>query len=155
MKSHPNKKAHAPRRIKAQPVRAALPPELLAKQLMQRFELAFMARDVEAVMACLGPGFEWRLPDGQCFIGRRQVRNALEQRFSASGGPRFSKSVFRYFGSTVVQTYRVQVPDANGKLQELRGMDVYKLRGGVLLRKDAYWKAKPLRAQPLKAKAGK
>ena len=54
MKSHPNKKAHAPRRIKAQPVRAALPPEMLAKQLMQRFELAFMARDVEAVMACLG-----------------------------------------------------------------------------------------------------
>lgn len=127
------------------PVAKPLPAEMQVKDLMQRFELAFTQRDVEGVMACLGPGFEWRLPDGLCVRGRRAVRKALTLRFGSSNGPRFSKSRFKYYGSTVVQTYRVEVPDGKGGWQQRQGCDVYKVRGGLLARKDAYWKAGPRR----------
>ena len=125
----------------------AIPPrasgEIAVKQLMQRFELAFTQRDVAGVMDCLGPGFEWRLPDGQHVRGRRCVRQTLTERFARRDGPRFSKSRFKYHGQTVIQTYEVALPDGQGGWHRRRGCDVYKVRGGLLVRKDAYWKSGP------------
>lgn len=146
MNVHPNPKRHAAQPIADKPATTALSPEMAAKQLMQRFELAFSTRDVDGVIACVAPGFEWRLPDGQVFAGRRDVRRVLQARFGMTDGPRFSKSRFRYYGNTVVQTYRVSVPDGNGGFVPLRGCDVYKIRRGLLVRKDAYWKRGPQRA---------
>lgn len=145
MKTLPNTRAHAPKSIAPKPAATPLSGEMAVKQLMQRFEVAFIERNVAAVMACLGPGFEWRLPDGQCVRGRRAVRKVLTERFARRDGPRFSKSVFKYHGSTVIQTYRVDVPDGNGGWQRRHGCDVYKVRDGLLARKDAYWKAGPRR----------
>lgn len=110
------------------------------KHLMKRFETAFMAKDVEAVMDCLAPRFEWHLPDGTKARGKKAMRAALEARLSAPGGPQFSQSKFRYLGDTVIQTYRVKFKDADGKTRETHGLDVYKISDGLIARKDAYWK---------------
>lgn len=110
------------------------------KDLMKRFEKAFMAKDVDAIMACLAPRFEWHMPDGGMSRGRAATRAALEARLNAPGGPQFSQSKFRYLGDTVIQTYRVKFKGADGKTRETRGLDVYKITNGLIARKDAYWK---------------
>ena len=141
MKTKKNPNAHAPKAIKAKrPSPAPVSSEVMVKQLMQRFELAFESRDIDGVLACVGPGFEWRMPDGQCVRGRRAFKKALTERFGRANGPRFSKSRFKYYGQTVIQTYRVALPDGKGGWLERRGCDVYKVRGGQLVRKDAFWK---------------
>jgi ketosteroid isomerase-like protein len=110
------------------------------KALMKRFETAFMSKDVDAVMECLAPRFEWHLPDGTQVRGLKAVRAALEARLNAPGGPRFSHSKFAYYGDTVIQTYRVSFKGADGKPRQTRGLDVYKTVNGLIARKDAYWK---------------
>ena len=114
--------------------------EAEVKDLMKRFETAFMAKDVDAIMDCLAPRFEWHLPDGTEARGRKATRAALQARLSAPGGPQFSQSKFRYLGNTVIQTYRVKFKGADGKARETRGLDVYKITNGLIARKDAYWK---------------
>ena len=110
------------------------------RSLMQRFASAFMAGDVDAVILCLSPQFEWHLPDGTVFKGRKGIRNAFEQRLQSASAPEFSNVTFRYHGDTVIQTYDVRIKNANGKVRCTRGLDVYRISNGLISRKDAYWK---------------
>ncbi len=110
------------------------------EKLMKRFERAFISKDVDAVMTCLAPRFEWHLPDGTVVRGLKAVRTALENRLGASSGPRFTHSKFTYFGDTVMQTYRVSYKGPDGKARQTRGLDVYRIANGRIARKDAYWK---------------
>ena len=110
------------------------------KRLMKRFEAAFMSKDVDAVMTCLAPRFEWHLPDGTVVRGVKAARAALAARFNAPNGPRFSHSKFSHFGDTVIQTYRVSFSGADGKNRQTRGLDVYTIANGLIARKDAFWK---------------
>ena len=110
------------------------------RPLMQRFAAAFTAGDVDAVMLCLAPKFEWHLPDGKVFKDRKAVRSALDQRLNSASGPQFSNVTFRYHGDTVIQTYDVRVKGAGSKMRHTRGLDVYRISNGLIARKDAYWK---------------
>lgn len=110
------------------------------RALMQRFAKAFGTGDIDGVLACVSPRFEWRLPDGQTAKGKPAVRAVLEARIGAKSGPRFRNSKFRYLGDTVIQTYDVSIKDARGKIKKTNGLDVYKLSNGLILKKDAYWK---------------
>lgn len=112
------------------------------RSLMQRFAAAFTAGDVDAVVACLAPQFEWHLPDGTVCKGRNAVRAALEQRLNAPSAPEFTNIAFRYHGDTVIQTYDVAVKGTGRTRRRTRGLDVYRIsKGGLIARKDAYWKA--------------
>ena len=111
------------------------------RSLMQRFATAFMAGDVDAVMLCLAPQFEWHLPDGKVFKGRKAVRSALGRRLNSASGPQFSNVTFRYHGDTVIQTYDVTIKGAGKKVRHTRGLDIYRISNGLIARKDAYWKS--------------
>ena len=111
------------------------------RSLMQRFAAAFTAGDVEKVVSCLAPQFEWHLPDGRVYKGRKAVRSALEQRLNAESAPEFTNIVFRYHGDTVIQTYDVAVKGKGNALRYTRGLDVYRISKGLIARKDAYWKS--------------
>ena len=111
------------------------------RSLMLRFAAAFTAGDVDAVVACLAPQFEWHLPDGRIFKGRQAARAALEQRLNAASAPEFSNIAFRYYGDTVIQTYDVAVKVADNSARNTRGLDVYRISKVLIARKDAYWKA--------------
>ncbi len=99
-----------------------------------------MTQDTAAIAECLAPSFEWRLPNGEIVYGRENALAAMERRFAMENGPRFSRSVWRFKGRTVIQTYRVEYMGADGAWRRSRGMDLYKIRGGLIARKDAYWK---------------
>lgn len=122
---------------------APLSGELAAKALLHRFEVAFQQRDLAAVAACLSPAFEWRPPTGESLVGKEAALAEMARRFGQAGGPEFRKSRFRFHGRTVVQTYRVRYVGADGVRREARGLDVYRIRNGLIARKDAYWKGVP------------
>ena len=114
--------------------------ELAAKILFHEFEVAFQRQDLEAVSKCLSPAFEWRPPTGERFLGKEAALAEMERRFRLPAGPEFSKSRFRFHGHTVIQTYRVKYTGSDGIRRKTRGLDVYRILGGLIARKDAYWK---------------
>lgn len=108
--------------------------------LMHRFEAAYAAANAEAIVACFAPEVVWTLPDGRVLQGRAACLAFLKERFANPLGPTFSDSQLQVLGQTVVQTYRVSVPLPGGQTLAREGTDVYQIRGGLIVRKDAYWK---------------
>lgn len=114
--------------------------ELEYKKLFTRFEEAFMTRNMRLMQTCLSPAFVWHLPNGQSAYGRDAAMAEMRKRFAMPDGPRFSDSVFRFKGNTVIQTYNVEYRGADGAWRQSNGMDLYEIADGLIVSKDAYWK---------------
>lgn len=108
--------------------------------LMQRFEAGYAAGNAQAIVACFAPDMVWTLPDGRVLQGRPACLTFLQERFASPMGPKFSDSHMQVLGQTVVQSYKVSVPLPNGDSVLRDGTDVYQIRDGLIVRKDAYWK---------------
>lgn len=117
--------------------------EIGYKKLFTRFEEAFETRDLVAIRACLSPAFQWHMPNGRNVYGREEALAEMERRFAMPDGPRFSASVWRFKGTTVIQTYEVEYLGHDGRWRQSRGMDLYEIGDGLIVRKDAYWKMIP------------
>ena len=118
-------------------------PELAYRKLMAKFEEGFITQNLQMIGECLLPSFEWRMPNGEVAHGREIALAAMEERFAMPNAPRFSRSVWRFQGRTVIQTYHVDYPGPDGRWRESRGMDLYEIRDGLIACKDAYWKMIP------------
>ena len=138
-----NKAFQKPEKIKRVDIVADTNDEMTYKKLITRFEEAFITRNIEAIDKCLSPVFEWRLPNGEVVYGKNEALDEMDRRFAMPNGPKFSRSVWRFKGRTVIQTYRVKFMGPDGKWRKSRGMDLYKIRNGLITRKDAYWKMIP------------
>ena len=143
MKIVRNRSGQRVEEIRQDPAPLETIPELAHRKLMARFEEAFLTQDMALMAECLLPSFEWRLPNGEVVYGRDEAIAAMERRFAMPNGPKFSRSVWRFRGRTVSKTYRVSYLGPDGKWRKSRGMDLYKIRDGLLARKDAYWKMIP------------
>ena len=117
--------------------------DLVNRKLIAKFEEGFTRQDLQIIGECLLPSFEWRMPNGEVAYGRENALAAMERRFGMPNAPRFSRSVWRFRGRTVIQTYRVEYLGPDGRWRKSRGMDLYKIRDGLIARKDAYWKMIP------------
>lgn len=117
--------------------------EIAFKKLFTRFEEAFVTRDMAALADCLSPAFTWKLPNGQVVYGRKAALDEMERRFAMPNGPRFSGSVWRFRGETVLQSYDVEYLGPDGRWRQSRGFDLYEIGGGLITLKDAYWKMIP------------
>jgi len=138
-----NRSHQRPQKIKNTPIEVLPSDEMIYKRLFSKFEEAFLGRDMRMLAECLSPAFEWRLPNGEVIYGKKQALDEMERRFALPNGPKFSRSVWRFRGKTVIQTYRVKYLGPDGKWRKSRGMDLYKIRLGLISRKDAYWKMIP------------
>lgn len=111
------------------------------EKLFKAFVKGFSGKNVEAVALTLADDFVWSQPTGEDFIGKDAALQAMADRWSApGGGPVFGNGGFEVIGDTIVQTYEVTADAPGGGKKTVRGMDVYKVRDGLLTRKDAYWK---------------
>lgn len=111
------------------------------EQLFKAFVKGFSKRDVALVAPTLADDFVWSQPTGEDFNGKEAALQAMADRWSAAGGgPVFGNGGFEVIGDTIVQTYEVTADAPGGGKKTVRGMDIYKVRGGLLTRKDAYWK---------------
>ncbi len=130
-------------KIRRTELRADTGAEMDYKKLFTKFEEAFLSKDIKAIGECLSPAFQWNLPNGKDIFGKREALEEMELRFAMPGGPKFSRALWKFKGKTVIQTYRVEFQGPDGKWRKAKGMDLYKIRDGLIARKDAYWKMVP------------
>jgi len=111
------------------------------ERLFEAFVKGFAKHDTALVAPTLADDFVWSQPTGETFVGKEAALQAMADRWSApGGGPVFRNGSFEVLGDTVVQTYEVTADAPDGGKRTLRGMDIYKVRDGLLTRKDAFWK---------------
>ena len=130
-------------KIKRKPLTVPVDDEIGYKKLFTRFEEAFIAQDIAAIGECLSPAFQWHQPNGDVIYGKKEALDEMERRFATPNGPKFSGTVWRFKGTTVIQTYNVEYIGPDGKPRQSRGLDIYEIGGGLITLKDAYWKMIP------------
>jgi len=117
--------------------------EIEYKKLFTRFEEAFSTHDIGEIGRCLSPAFQWRQPNGDVIYGKQEALSEMERRFATPNGPRFSDVVWRFKGTTVIQTYTVEYMGPDRKWRRGQGMDLYEIADGLIFIKDAFWKIVP------------
>ncbi|HEY2204664.1 MAG TPA: nuclear transport factor 2 family protein [Pseudonocardia sp.] len=103
-----------------------------------RFQKAFDARDVDAVMAAMTPDCVFEdtsPPDGGRHVGADAVRAAWTALFAASPDGVFVTEEVVEAGSRVVACWRYSWGDGH-----VRGVDVFTVRDGLVAEKLAYVK---------------
>jgi len=130
-------------KIRPTKLKAPVSDEMDYKKLFTEFEEAFSAQDIAAIGACLSPAFQWHLPNGKVIYGKKEALEEMDLRFAMPNGPKFSKSIWRFEGTTVLQSYHVEYLGPDGKWRHSKGFDLYEIGGGLITLKDAYWKMIP------------
>jgi len=117
-------------------------------QIVRRFNDALNAADVDGMMRCMTGDcvFENTAPppDGQRFEGQAAVRAFWESFFRSSSQAQIViEDIFASGGAQgdrCVMLWRYQWIDAQGQPGHIRGVDVYRLRDGLIAEKLSYVK---------------
>jgi uncharacterized protein (TIGR03086 family) len=105
---------------------------------VERFDDAFNAKDIDAIMANMTPDclFESTAPpDGDRHSGAGAVRAAWHQFFASAGDHRFTTESRTVAGDQVIVTWRYDWTGGH-----VRGVDLFRIRDGLVAEKIAYVK---------------
>jgi ketosteroid isomerase-like protein len=113
--------------------------------VVARFDKAFNDHDVDAVMALMSEDcvFEGTAPpDGHRFVGAAAVRAAWVALFAAAPDARFTTEEVVACGDRVIVRWRYDWGPGDGGAASghVRGVDVFRVRGGLVVEKLAYVK---------------
>ncbi|MEZ5727145.1 MAG: nuclear transport factor 2 family protein [Burkholderiaceae bacterium] len=118
------------------------------RALFERFSAAFQAGDLDALCECVSTDFEWRLPRGpEHPLGRRVVgHDGLRAAFAGERAEMMKRITATnedviVAGNRITQRYRLEGTLADGTRIDTYGLDLYTVRDGRIVAKDAYWKA--------------
>jgi ketosteroid isomerase-like protein len=114
------------------------PSALHALDAVVRFQKAFDAQDVDAIMAAMTPDCVFEdtsPPDGTRLVGADAVREAWTTLFTGSPVGVFSTEEVIAAGDRVVARWRYAWGDGH-----VRGVDVFTVRDGLVAEKLAYVK---------------
>ncbi len=109
-----------------------------ALAVVQRFDRAFAAKDVDAVMAAMTPDCVFEdtsPPDGRRRVGATAVRAAWEELFRSSPEAAFTTEDTIVAGDRVVALWRYEFAGGH-----VRGVDVFTVREGLVAEKLSYVK---------------
>jgi ketosteroid isomerase-like protein len=104
--------------------------------VVSRFDAAFAAKDVDAVMAAMTEDCVFDAtapPEGRRYVGQEQVRAAWVELFA--GGGRFEAEERFGCGDRVVVRWRYLWDGGH-----VRGVDLFRVRDGLVAEKLAYVK---------------
>jgi ketosteroid isomerase-like protein len=113
------------------------------QEAVERFNDAFNRHDVDAVMAAMTDDCVFENtspPDGHRYEGRDQVRGAWEEFFAASPDAHFDGEDVIVADDRCVVQWRYSWTDDDGSRSSLRGVDVLRVRDGLVAEKFAYVK---------------
>jgi ketosteroid isomerase-like protein len=114
------------------------------RSAVDRFNDALNRHDVDAVMAAMTDDcvFEntWPSPDGERFEGQAAVRSFWENMLSSSPDARFDEEEMIVAGDRCVVRWRYSYTGDDGQRHHLRGIDLFKVRDGLVAEKLAYVK---------------
>ena len=112
-------------------------------EAVDRFNEAFNAHDVDAVMAAMTDDCVFENtspPNGQRYVGQEQVRAAWEEFFAASPSAHFEGEDVIVAGDRCVVQWVYTWTNDDGTTSSLRGVDVLRVRDGKVAEKFAYVK---------------
>ena len=118
--------------------------EAETRAAIDRFNDALNRHDVDAVMAVMTADcvFEntWPPPDGGRYEGQAAVRAFWENMLRASPDARFDAEETVVAGDRCVVRWRYTYTGDDGQQHHLRGIDLFKVRDGLVAEKLAYVK---------------
>jgi hypothetical protein len=110
-----------------------------ARSVIERFNAAFNAHDVDAIMALMTDDCVFEdtepAPDGTRFVGQAAVRQRWEELFTASPHAVFSEEELFLAGDRAVVRWRYDWGDGH-----VRGVDILRMREGRVAEKFSYVK---------------
>jgi ketosteroid isomerase-like protein len=112
--------------------------------VIARFNAAFNAHDVGAVLALMTDDAVFEntspSPDGERYEGQAAVRAFWERFFASSPRAHFETEDEFYAGDRAALRWRYTWVDQDGNEGHVRGVDVFRVRGGKVAEKLSYVK---------------
>jgi len=113
-------------------------------QLVVRFNDALNAQDVDAMMRLMTEDCVFEntspAPDGARYAGQPAVRAFWEEFFRSAREPRIEIEEIFALGERCVMRWTYRWRDARGRPGHVRGVDLYKTRGGLIAEKLSFVK---------------
>lgn len=113
-------------------------------EAIERFNEAFGRHDVDEVMKAMTDDcvFENTCPppDGELYVGKERVRGFWERFFRSSPSAIFETEEIFAAGDRCVVRWLYRWVDESGKPGRIRGVDVFRVRGGKVAEKLSYVK---------------
>ena len=113
--------------------------------VVKRACAAFNRHDVEGILNEFADRPVWYLsygpkPYGTKLVGKPAIRKILEARYATIQG--LNWAVIRHFvqGHIVCSEWTLTGRPESGPPMNLRGLDIWEVRGGKIVMKDTYWK---------------
>ncbi|MBT5264901.1 MAG: nuclear transport factor 2 family protein [Rhodospirillaceae bacterium] len=117
------------------------------RALMDRFSPAFNSNDVTGAQTCATDDFVWIFYEGSDSPHARIIKGvaagcqAVVERAERSSVPiRFTEPEDYQVGDKVFVTYRASGEFKDSGPFDVRAVDIYTFRDGLLASKDTYWK---------------
>jgi len=113
--------------------------------ILQRLLKAYNDHDADGVAACFtddavfeapsGPG-----PSGASYVGTSAIRDVVAARFASSPDVHWEEESHFRSGDRGASSWTVTWTNPDGSAVNLRGCDLFTLRGELLTRKDSFFK---------------
>jgi uncharacterized protein (TIGR02246 family) len=117
---------------------------LTVGELVARFNDAFNAHDVEAMMGMMTEDCVFENthppPDGARYEGRQQVAFFWDEFFAAAREQAIEIEEIAAFEDRCVMRWIYRWRDSHGTPRHVRGTDIYRARGGLIAEKLSYVK---------------
>lgn len=106
---------------------------------------AFNAHDIDAVMAfftadCVFDMPRGPEPGGRRLVGADEVREGIRSRFEGIPDIRYEDDRHVVCGDRGVSEWTIRGTWRTGEPIEVRGCDLFEFTGGLISRKDSFWK---------------
>ena len=117
----------------------------MSKSLLERFAAAWNAHDLDALLSmvtddCVFETAAGVNPYGNRFVGKEALRAAFPSAWQIWPDARWEEATHFVCGGRGVSEWTFRGTDRDGLRIELRGIDVFELRDGMIARKDTYRK---------------
>jgi ketosteroid isomerase-like protein len=122
-----------------------MPESEVTTAMLKAFLEAFNAHDVDAIMAfftedCVFEMPRGPAPGGRRLVGRDAAREGIRSRFEGIPDIRYEDDRHFVSGDRGVSEWTIRGTQRTGEPVEVRGCDLFEFSGGLISRKDSYWK---------------
>ncbi len=106
---------------------------------------AFNRHDIDAILEHFTDDCVWIMasgpaPGGRRCAGKDEIRRVLAERFAVIPDMRWVDCTNWVNGDRAVSEWTVKGTAASGERLDWLGCDLWELRGGLVAKKDTYWK---------------
>lgn len=119
--------------------------EPVTYEVMKGFLDAFDRHDLDAIMEYFAEDCVFYMPRGSSprgdrYVGKREVRVGLSQRFEGLPDVHYGEDRHWVCGDFGVSEWTLTGTSVSGKKIEVRGADLREFVDGKITRKDSFWK---------------